>query len=507
VSREILQRIGLPAGPALGLVVAFALPEGYTTAAGDWLAVEGPARATTAIAAWMAVWWLSEAIPIYATALLPLALLPLSGAATMREAAQPYGHELIFLFMGGFIIALAMQRWGLHRRLALRALSMVGKDPESTVGGFMVVTALLSMWVSNTATVVMMLPIATSVIALTWRKGGGGEWDGASPLPEGEGRNFALCLLLGIAYAASIGGIGTLIGTPPNLFLASFVKSQLGREISFVGWMAIGVPLVAIFLPAVWWGLTRWLYPVRGRGGVGGEAFTRTALAELGPMQPGEWVTLAVFAITACTWMLRPLLNAWEIAGHRPLAGLSDPGVAVIAALALFVIPVDRRERVFAMDWKTAVQLPWGVLILFGGGLSLAAAIQANGVGAHIGNQVGALASWPQLLLMLAVVALVIFLTELTSNTATTATLVPILAGLAPGLDLSPYVLIVPATIAASCAFMLPVATPPNAIVFGSGTLTVPEMSRAGLWFNLLGIFLITGITYAIALPLLVGGA
>jgi sodium-dependent dicarboxylate transporter 2/3/5 len=506
VGRETLQRIGLPAGPALALVTYFALPEGYTTAAGDWLAVEGPARATTAIAAWMAVWWLSEAIPIYATALLPLALFPLSGAADIRDSARPYGHELIFLFMGGFIIALAMQRWGLHRRIALRALSVVGVGPRSTVGGFMLVTALLSMWVSNTATVVMMLPIATSVIALVWRKTEGGEWDGASPLPAGETRNFALCLLLGIAYAASIGGIGTLIGTPPNLFLASFVKSQLGREISFVGWMAIGVPLVAVFLPVVWWGLTRWLYPVRGRGHAGGEGFAREALAELGPMQTGERVTLVVFAITACAWILRPLLNDWEIAGHRPLAGLSDPGVAMIAALSLFVIPVDRRERVFAMDWKTAVQLPWGVLILFGGGLSLAAAIQANDVGTHIGNQVGALASWPPLLLMLGVATLVIFLTELTSNTATTATLVPILAGLAPGLDLSPYVLIVPATIAASCAFMLPVATPPNAIVFGSGTLTVPEMSRAGLWFNLLGIFLITGITYAVALPLLTGG-
>jgi sodium-dependent dicarboxylate transporter 2/3/5 len=506
VSRELLQRIGLPAGPLLALVTYLALPEGYTDSAGAWLALEGPARATMAIAAWMAVWWLSEAIPIYATALLPLALLPLSGAATIRDAARPYGHELIYLFMGGFIIALAMQRWGLHRRIALRALSVVGRDPRSTVGGFMLVTALLSMWVSNTATVVMMLPIAISVIGLVWRAEGRGEWDGASPLPAGETRNFALCLLLGIAYGASIGGIGTLIGTPPNLFLASFVQSQLGHEISFVGWMAIGLPLVAVFLPVVWWGLTRWLYPVSGRVTAGSGTYTREALAALGPMRTGEWVTLAVFATTACTWILRPVLNDLEIAGLRPLAGLTDAGVAVIAALSLFVIPVDRKERVFAMDWETAVQLPWGVLILFGGGLSLAAAIQANGVGAHIGNQVGALASWPPLLLMAGVTALVIFLTELTSNTATTATFVPILAGLAPGLDLSPYVLIVPATIAASCAFMLPVATPPNAIVFGSGTLTVPEMSRAGLWFNLVGIVLITAVTYAVALPLLTAG-
>jgi sodium-dependent dicarboxylate transporter 2/3/5 len=345
------------------------------------------------------------------------------------------------------------------------------------------------------------------VIALVLKAQGGGDWDGASHVPEGEARNFALCLLLGIAYGASIGGIGTLIGTPPNLVFASFAANQLGREISFVGWMAIGVPLVAVFLPAVWWGLTRWLYPIRAGGAADSGELTRRALAELGPMQRGEWVTLAVFGLTACAWITRPLLNDWEIAGLRPLAGLSDAGVAVIAALSLFVIRVDRSERIFAMDWETAVQLPWGVLILFGGGLSLAAAIQANDVGTHIGNQVGALASWPPLLLMAGVATLVIFLTELTSNTATTATFVPILAALAPSLDLSPYVLIVPATLAASCAFMLPVATPPNAIVFGSGTLTIPEMSRAGLWFNLLGIVLITSVTYAVALPLLVGGS
>jgi len=294
VGRETLQRIGLPAGPALALVTYFALPEGYTTAAGDWLAVEGPARATTAIAAWMAVWWLSEAIPIYATALLPLALFPLSGAADIRDSARPYGHELIFLFMGGFIIALAMQRWGLHRRIALRVLSLVGVGPRSTVGGFMLVTALLSMWVSNTATVVMMLPIAMSVIALVWRKTEGGEWDGASPLPAGETRNFALCLLLGIAYAASIGGIGTLIGTPPNLFLASFVKSQLGREISFVGWMAIGVPLVVVFLPVVWWGLTRWLYPVRGRGHAGLETAAGPEIRTAAVMTAAAKVRVAI---------------------------------------------------------------------------------------------------------------------------------------------------------------------------------------------------------------------
>jgi sodium-dependent dicarboxylate transporter 2/3/5 len=513
--RSRVQWAGLAAGPLLALLVYSVLPESYLNSEGGTVVFSHAGRATASVGVWMAVWWMTEAIPVYATALLPLAALPLLGAVSMREAASPYGHELIFLFMGGFILALSMQRWGLHDRVALLALRLVGTKPRNMVGGFMIVTAVMSMWVSNTATTVIMLPIALSVIGLVRsRQGPGGGSAPASggkaaepgsrgPITEGTGRNFALCLLLGIAYAASIGGIGTLIGTPPNLFLASFIKSHLGREISFVKWMGIGLPLVVLFLPLTWLLLTRLLYPIRIGRIEGGGAYVREAYRRLGRMNRGEWATFIVFMLTAFTWIFRPLLVKIALAGVKPLAGLSDPGVVMLAALALFVIPVNVRGREFVMNWETAVKLPWGLLVLFGGGLSLAAAVQANGVGEFLGNQVSALQGVPPLLLVTLVAALMIFLTELTSNTASTATLVPIMYAVALGLGLHPYALIVPTAIAASCAFMLPVATPPNAIVFGSGYVSIPQMCRAGIWLNLIGIVMVTALTYLVALPLL----
>jgi sodium-dependent dicarboxylate transporter 2/3/5 len=493
----------LLAAPALAALTYALLPDTYHDSQGQAFPFTHAGRITAATGVWMAVWWMTEAIPVYATALLPLVVLPASGATPIKAAAAPYGHELIFLFMGGFIVALAMQRWGLHQRFAFFTLRLVGPQPHRMVGGFMAISAGLSMWVSNTATTIMLLPVALSVIALVARENNGCPPDGAKGPSGDDGRNFALCLLLGIAYAASIGGIGTLIGTPPNIFLAGYIKDHLGQEISFVRWMGIAMPLVLVFLPVTWLLLTRVLYPIRITRIEGGAALGREAYAKLGPMKPGERVTLCVFALTAMLWIFRPILTQLELGGVRPLAGLTDPGIAMLAALALFVIPLDLRRRLFAMDWETAVKLPWGLLILFGGGLSLAAAIKANGVGELLGNQVGALAGLPPVLLVLGVIALVIFLTELTSNTATTATMVPVLASLAPGLGLHAFALIVPAAIAASCAFMLPVATPPNAVVFGSGQVTIPQMTRAGLWLNLIGIALITALTYQIALPLL----
>jgi sodium-dependent dicarboxylate transporter 2/3/5 len=502
--RRVVQWTGLFAAPALAALVYVLLPDAYPDRDGQAVPFTQAGRATAAVAVWMAAWWMTEAIPVYATALLPLAVLPIVGARSMEQAAAPYGDDLIFLFMGGFILALAMQRWGLHRRVAFFALGLVGTRPERVVGVFMAISAGLSMWVSNTATVVMLLPVALSVIE---RVGAASGSEPAEPGHAREQRSFAVCLLLGVAYAASIGGIGTLIGTPPNVFLASYAKNHLGVEIGFARWMGIGLPLVAVFLPTTWLLLTRWLYPIRIGRIEHGRALNRTAFAALGPMKRGEWATLVVFALTASLWITRPLLAGVECFGAKPFAGLTDPGIAMLAALALFVIPLDPGRRVFAMNWETAVKLPWGILVLFGGGLSLAAAIQANGVGEWLGSQVSALAGFPSVVLVLGVVALMIFLTELTSNTATTAALVPILAGLAPGLGLQPLVLVVPAAIAASCAFMLPVATPPNAVVFGSGAVTISQMSRAGLWLNLIGIALITALTYAVALPLLGVGA
>jgi sodium-dependent dicarboxylate transporter 2/3/5 len=504
LQRSTLQWLGLLAAPPLALVTYFLLPEAYPGGGGEMVPFTHAGRVTAAAAVWMALWWITEAIPVYATALLPLAVLPAAGATSMRDAASPYAHELIFLFMGGFILALSMQRWGFHRRVALTALRWVGTEPRRMVASFMVVTAVSSMWVSNTATAVMMLPIALSVIVLASKRPDGEPLADTATIADGEARNFALCLLLGIAYAASIGGIGTLIGTPPNLFLASYIQNQMGVEISFVRWMGIGMPLVVVFLPLVWLLMTRVLYPIRLEQVEGGAALTHEATTKLGPMQSGEWATSIVFLLTAGAWIFRPLLVPLELGGAHPFAGLSDAGIAMIAALTLFVIPVDFTRRVFVMDWETAVKIPWGVLILFGGGLSLAAAIQVNGVGEFLGTRVGALGGVPSVFVVLGVTALVIFLTELTSNTATTATLVPILAGLAPGLGLDPFLLIIPAAMAASCAFMLPVATPPNAIIFGSGWVSIPQMSRAGFWLNLIGIFLITGLTYGVAFPLLV---
>lgn len=441
----------------------------------------------------MAVWWMTEAVELYATALLPLVALPMTGAAPVRAAAAPYAHELIFLFMGGFLIALAMQRWGLHRRMALRALRAAGDHPAGIVACFMGVTAFFSMWVSNTATAVMMLPIALSIISLVEQVE-----PGTKTRPH-----FALCLLLGIAYAASIGGIGTIIGTPPNVFLASFIQSNLGQEISFVRWMGVGLPLVAVFLPLAWLMLTRVLYPLRGERIEGSRAVTERAYQELGAMSRGERIVLAVFLLAALSWITRPLLVNVRIGDMHPMAGLSDPVIAMVAALILFVVPVDVKRRVFVMNWETALKLPWGILLLFGGGLSLAAAIRVNGVGEYIGHQLGILSGIPVLLLVMAVIALVIFLTELTSNTATTATFIPILAALAPVFDLHPFMLIVPAAIAASCAFMLPVATPPNAIVFGSGHVTIQQMIRAGFWLNLAGVVLITLLVYTVMIRML----
>ena len=476
---------------AAGLVFLL-LPGSYLDNLGREVAFSSAGRLTAAAGAWMAIWWITEAIPVYATALLPLALLPAGGAVSMRETAAPYAHELIFLFMGGFVIALSMQRWGLHRRFALTVVRLAGAAPHRMVGGFMLVTALVSMWVSNTATAMMMLPIATSVIE-TVQPGGD---------PGPERRNFSLCMLLGIAYAASIGGIGTLIGTPPNLFMASYVKDIFGIEIGFARWMAIGIPLVAVFLPVTWLLLTRVLFPFRMTRIDGGPGLD-SSYRELGVMKRGEWITLIVSALTAAAWITRPLLSRIQVAGMRPLSGLTDTGIAMIAALSLFMIPVDIKSRTFAMNWETAAGLPWGLLLLFGGGLSLASAIEANGVGELIGHRAGALAGLPGVAIVVLITAMMITITELTSNTASAATLLPILGALAPGLGVHPLLLVIPAAIAASCGFMLPVATPPNAIVFGSGRVSIPQMCRAGVWLNVAGVILITGLAYAVILPVM----
>jgi sodium-dependent dicarboxylate transporter 2/3/5 len=503
-TRSTVQWIGLAAGPLLAGLCYLWLPKTYVDgASGDVVQFTSAGRVTLAVLTWMALWWLTEAINISATALLPIALLPILGAATIGDATAPYADKLIFLFLGGFLLALSMQRWGLDRRIALITLRLVGTRPANMIAGFMLATAVLSMFVSNTATTAMMLPIALSVVTLL-EKPNETRPDAGPPTQS----RFALCIMLAIAYAASIGGIGTKIGTPPNGLLLAFVERNFSEHIDFVTWLKIGLPLVVVMLPVTWLLLTRVLYPVPRRPIAGARQLIEDEYARLGPVKAGEWATTVVFLGTALCWMVRPILA--EGLGTAPryvipplVPGVSDTGIVIVAAMLLFVIPVNPRRRTFVMDWETARKLPWGILILFGGGLSLAAAVKANGVAEFIGNQATIFTGVPPIVLVLVVTAAVIFLTELTSNTATTATLVPILAALAPGLGLHPYLLIFPAAMAASCAFMMPVATPPNAIVFGSGYITIPQMCKAGLWLNLIGILLITGFTFVVLVPLL----
>lgn len=512
----MIQWAGLVSGPAMAAGVYWFLPERFVDAAGVAVDFTHAGRATMALMTWVAIWWLSEAIDISATALLPIVFLPLSGAATIKQATAPYGSDLIFLFMGGFILALSMQRWGLDRRIALLTLRIVGSRPHNMVAGFMAATAMISGFVSNTATAAMMLPVGLSVIALVNDQARRRGDDSALS----DHRNFALCLMLGIAYAASIGGLATIIGSPPNVFIVGFVRDSIDptyrTEISFIKWMTFGVPLALVFLPITWLLLTRVLYPIRLRQIEGGHQFIEREYRDLGPMKSGEWVTMIVFFCAAFLWIVRPILSkGWRAA--QPLAdgapdyvippllpGLEDAGVAMLAALALFVIPVNWRERTFTMNWNSASKLPWGILILFGGGLSLAAAIATNGVGEFIGSQTRQFAGVPPIVLVLIVTTAVIFFSELASNTATATTLVPILAAIAPGLGVHPYLLVIPAGIAASCAFMMPVGTPPNAIVFGSGYVTMPQMIKAGIWLNLIGIALIMMISYLIAMPVMI---
>ncbi len=348
----------------------------------------------------------------------------------------------------------------------------------------MLAAAMLSMWVSNTATALMMLPVALSVMDLADRAGGEG-----AMVDAGTRRNFAVAVVLGLAYGCNIGGMATLVGTPPNALLAGFIESEYGLTISFVNWMAVGLPLVAIGLPITFLVLTRLTHPL-GKEELPGAAETVAAeLHGLGPMTREEKGVAVIFALTAAAWMTRPLLLPF-------IPGLSDAGIAMIGGLALFLVPTSRGK--FLMDWDTARKLPWGTLILFGGGLTLAGAFTRTGLSAWIGEAMAAMAGLPILVILLVVIAVVVFLTEITSNTATTATLLPVIAAMAIGIGQNPLLLAIPAVLSASCAFMLPVATPPNAIVFGSGRVSVPEMARAGLLLNVFFIGLITTLAYTL---------
>ena len=473
------QRLGLVAGPvALAAVLALPAPDG----------LGGAGWHTAGVALLMAVWWITEALPIPATALVPVVLFPLLEIRPMPDAAAPYANPLIFLFMGGFLIALAMQRWDLHRRIALRIIATVGTGPRALIAGFMLACAFLSMWISNTATAMMMLPIATSVVALARSD---------AEASDTQTDAFAVVMMLAIAYACNIGGMGTLIGTPPNALLAGFVNESYGISIGFAQWMGLGLPMVVLGLPLAYGVLAHWLYPLDTFALAGGRALVQQRLRDLGTMARAERMVAVVFAAVAVLWMTRPLLAP-------AVPGLTDAGIAMAGGLVLFALPVERATGTFVLDWDTAVQLPWGVLILFGGGLSLAQAIEATGLAMWLGEALGVLGSWPLLLVVILVSAAIIGLTEITSNTATAAAFLPIMASVAVGIGENPFLLAVPVALAASSAFMLPVATPPNAIVFGSGDVSIPQMARAGIVLNLLFVALIALVTYALG-PLVLG--
>ena len=472
-TKRSLSPVTVLAGTILGVgVIMSPVPEGFSPEAWKVLGV----------ALWMAFWWLTEALPVFVTALMPLIVFPVLGLFDFKMAAAPYAHPLIFLFMGGFIIAKAIEAWNLHRRIALLIVRAFGTRPDYLIAGFMLATATLSMWVSNTATTVMMLPIAISIIGV---------------LNENEdprnAANTATALLLAIAYSASIGGVGTLVGSPPNALLAAFAQERFGIELGFAKWMTIGLPIVFVMLPLAWLLLTRVTCPVARRPIPGADEVIKTEIEALGPMSIEEKWVLAVFILTALSWVFRPLITM-----AFPDMGLTDSGVALIGALSLFIIPSGKGDGTSLMTWPIAVSLPWGVLLLFGGGLSLAGAISKSGLADTIGGSLVVLEGFPTIVLVAAVTALIVFLTEITSNTATTAVFLPIVATVAVSAGIAPLELIIPVALAASCAFMMPVATPPNAIVFASEKLTVVQMAKAGFLLNLIAIFVIIFFTWAL---------
>ena len=466
------QRLGLLLGPVLCcLLLLVPVPAGMPPLG----------MKVAAVTVLMAVLWIMEAIPMAATALLPIALFPLLGVMPTAKVTESYANHLIYLFMGGFLIAAAIEKWQLHKRIALHTVSLVGVSPKRIVLGFMLATGFLSCWISNTAAAMMMVTIG---IALLHQLNGG---DGATADPEEAGRsNFGTALMLGIAYAASIGGVATLIGTPPNAILAGIVEQRYGIVIGFAQWMEFAAPLAVVMLLATWYYLTHIAFRSELRELPGGKAVIREQLAALGPMSRQERWVLGVFALVVAAWLFRGLLNI------KALAEVTDSSVAISGALLLFVIPSDWRKGEFLLDWQTAVRIPWDIIILFGGGFALAAAFGVSGLTEWLGNQLSFLHGAGVVITTLGVVLLVIFLTEVTSNTATASLMLPIMGGFALAADIPPLPLMAGTALAASFAFMLPVATPPNAIVFCSRQVTIPQMVRAGLWMNLFGTLLIT---------------
>ncbi|MEQ8363445.1 MAG: SLC13 family permease [Cyclobacteriaceae bacterium] len=462
--------VGLILGPLLFTILYFLLSQ---------TALSYKGVVVLALGAWMVTWWVSEAAPIPVTALLPMILFPLFTVATAREAAAPYGDSIIFLFMGGFMIALGLEKHNLHTRIALNLIRLTGTSGNGIILGFMISTALISMWISNTATAVMMLPIATSVTKLL-----AGEITEADK-PKFE--KFATGLMLSIAYSASIGGIATIIGTPPNVVTVGFIKRFYDQDVSFATWMVIGIPLMLAILAACYLTITQILYRNGLRSVEGSAELINSKLKGLGAFSKEEKRVLAIFAVTCFFWIFRQNINA--LIGTNLL---DDTTIAMTGGILMFITPIEMKSGTFILEWGDMKNLPWGILLLFGGGLSLAQAMADAGLVQLIGDQIAQQGNLSTGALIVTLSGLSMFLTELMSNVALTTIFVPVVLGIADGLQINPIILAMPVAFAASCAFMMPISTPPNAILFASGHISVKQMMRAGILVNLFSIILIS---------------
>jgi sodium-dependent dicarboxylate transporter 2/3/5 len=461
----------------IGLLLFFSIVLNPTP---ESLSIEG--WHVAAVALLMAAWWGTEAVPLPVTALIPLAALPLLQVSSLKETAISYANPHIFLFLGGFILALAIQRSGLHKRLALSVVSKVNASAGSIVGTFMCISFFISMWVMNTSTTLMLLPICLAICVNIK--------EALPGLSNKQIKNFEIALFLGIAYASSIGGMSSLIGTAPNIVFAGFMQENFNIDISFLDWMKIALPIGLIMLVASFIILTKIIYPSTFEINAATKNKIKKSLEELGKISRDEKKVFIIFLIAASLWIGRPYLKY-----HEMLLGLTDAGIAILAAIILFILPSDNKKSNL-LEWDETKKLPWGLLLLFGGGLSLASSISSSGLGQWLGTSFSLLVGLKPWLIILLITTFIVFLTELTSNTATTSTFLPIATSIAVAISVAPISIAIPLVMASSLAFMLPVATPPNAIVYGSGKITIANMIKAGFILNLIGILIISLVSH-----------
>ncbi|WP_209406288.1 DASS family sodium-coupled anion symporter [Pseudozobellia sp. WGM2] len=474
---ELSKKAGLFLGPILFFTI-LSLPFDMISDKGD---------SVIAIAVWMVTWWITEAVSISVTALLPLLLFPILKIMDIGDVGANYGSPIIFLFFGGFVLALALEKVNLHKRIALNIIKITGTTPNKVVLGFMIATASLSMWISNTATTVVMLPIAMSVIGLLVN-----DADGFTK----DDRNFALSVMLGIAFSANAGGVATVIGTPPNSVMIGLLENEYNIEISFLKWMVLGVPFSALMIWISYLVLVKWMYPNKQLKFAASKEVINEELKKLGPMSGKEKMVLSIFGVTVFLWIFRTVIN-----GVFPALKLNDTMISIMAAIAMFSIPYNMKKGDFIITWKDTEKLAWGILILFGGGLALAKGMSVSGIVDMVSGAIGE-SNISILFTAILLITLMLFMTELMSNVALIAVLAPVVAGIAIGLDLPILYLLIPVTIASSCAFMLPMATPPNAIVFASGYVKVSEMARVGVILNIIAIVILV-LIFQFVLPLL----